>query len=399
MILSHKIQLEPNKQQIGYFKKACGTARFAYNWGLAKWQEDYKIGISHNYFSIKKLFNSIKKSQFPWAYEVSKCCSESSFSNLDAAFKNFFAKRAQFPRYKKKGIHDSFYLSNDQVRVCNNLLKIPKLSYIKMTEQLRFKGTIQSAVILRIADKWFVSISIEMSESPYTACENQEAVGVDLGIKSLATLSTGVKFEPLRALYKNEKSLKRLQRQLSRKQKSSKNRLKARMKVAKKYYRVRCLRTDYLHKLTTFLTENYRYISIENLNVAGMVQNRHLSKSISDCAFGEFKRQLEYKSKLRDNTIFIADRFFPSSKKCSCCGNIKQELSLSERVYKCEICGAAVDRDVNAALNLKQLLSTGGLSETAYANVCGDHVRPDCQCKTAMVDEAEIINMDTFIHI
>ncbi|MBF0118629.1 MAG: transposase [Desulfobacterales bacterium] len=354
IMLSHKIKLDPKKKQIEYFSKACGTARFTYNWGLAEWKRQYEEGLNPSGFGLKKEFNAIKEEKFNWVYEVTKYACQQPFINLQTAFNNFFSGTAKYPQFKKKGIHDSFYIGNDQFSIINKKVKIPKLGAVKMCECLGFSGKIMSAVISKAANQWFVSVSVKMDITPATS-ESQAVVGVDLGVKNLATLSTSEIIEGSKALSKHQNKLRHLQQSLSRKQKGSKNRYKARHKVAKLHYRISCIRQDELHKLTTKLTRDYAVIVIEDLNVKGMMSNDKLSKAISDMGFFEFKRQLNYKSLTSGSLIIEADRWFPSTKKCSKCGEINHEITLADRVYICPKCNLRIDRDLNAAINLKSL--------------------------------------------
>lgn len=354
MILAHKIKLDPTSEQETYFRKAAGTARFTFNWGLAQWQDQYKDGQKPSAYGLKKQFNVIKKQAFPWVSDVTKCAPEGAFVNLGKAFTNFFAGRARYPRFKKRGVHDSFSLSNDQFRLRETAIKIPKLGWVKMTETLRFSGKILSAVVSRVADMWFVSIGVD-AENPCEPCENQATVGVDVGIKTLATLSTGEVVENPKALRTYERRLKRLQRKLSKKTKGSKNRDKLKMRIARMHYRIRCLRQDVTHKLTTSLTQRFKVITVEDLNVAGMLKNHKLAKSISDANFSEIFRQLGYKSKLRENVLQQADRFYASSQLCSECGEKHPNLTLAVRIFECPSCGMVKDRDVNAACNLNNV--------------------------------------------
>jgi len=231
-----------------------------------------------------------------------------------------------------------------------------------MHEALRFSGEVICATISRIADKWFVSLSVKL-ESATASCENQAVVGVDLGIKSLATLSSGDVFEAPKPLKKSLKKLKRLQRGLCRRQKDSHNRYKLKQQIAKVHAKIVNIRQNSLHQLTNYLTKNFSNIAIEDLNVKGMLANKNLARAIADIGFYEFKRQLEYKSFLRGNYLLTVDKWFPSSKQCSNCGHKKTDLKLSERVYHCDSCGLERDRDLNAAINLKNVLNTGSSSE------------------------------------
>jgi len=350
-----------------YFAKACGIARFAWNWGLAKWKEAYKEGKKPNGLSLKKEFNALKETEFPWVYEVTKYASQQPFINLQRAHNAFFQKRAKYPKFKKKGIHDSFYIGGDQLIVTGKKVKIPNLGWVRLRESLRFNGKINGAVISQSAGKWFISISVATTEQP-VLCESQASVGVDLGIKTLATLSDGITIENHKPLNRQLRQLRRYQRRLSKKRKGSHNYHKAKRHVAKVHHEVSCKRSDLLHKLTAMLTSNYRKIVIEDLDISQMVKNKRLSRDILDGGWYEFRRQLSYKAELRGNKIFIADKWFASSKKCSCCGSYKKELPLSERTYRCSSCQLEMDRDLNAAKCLEQLVSTASF---AGIEACG----------------------------
>lgn len=230
-----------------------------------------------------------------------------------------------------------------------------------------YQGKITGATISRIANYWMISICVETDQKP-APCENQAAVGVDVGIQTLATFSDGNRVANQKPLAKRLKKLKRLQRQLSRKQKGSKNRDKCKEHLAKQHYKVSSARNDQLHKLTTQLTKNYRFIVIEDLDISKMLKNKHLSRRIADGGWYEFRRQLIYKAALRNNKIFLADRWYASSKKCSKCKHVKKELPLSERTYSCEHCSQSIDRDLNAALNLVELINTVSSTEI---DACG----------------------------
>jgi putative transposase len=348
--LAHTIRLYPTTKQDVFFKKACGVARVSYNYGLGKYKEILDSGNKPNVMEIKKQFNKDKKVLFPWMAETHRDANSQPFANLQSAFGKFFKKTSKFPRFKKKGIKDSFYIANDKFSVDGNKFKIPKLGWVKGSESLRFTGKIMSATVKRKANYWFVVVSV-LTEDTFTTCDNQEVVGVDLGIKTLATLSNGEQWISSSPLRNRLQKLKFLQRRLSRKVKGSTNRRKQQMKVAKLHYEISCIRKDCLNKLTTHLCKNFKVICIEDLNVGGMVKNHKLALSISDMGFGEFRRQLEYKSKIHRNEIVVVDRFFPSSKTCSFCGGW-QDIKLSDRVYRCD-CGQVIDRDLNAAINLK----------------------------------------------
>ena len=302
--LTHKVRLDPTHKQEEYFNKACGVARFTWNWALAEWDKQYRSGNKPTGLGLKKSFNAIKAAKYPWMYEVTKYAGQQPFIHLQRAFNSFFKKGSKYPRFKKKGRNDSFYIGNDHIKVEGRKIQIPKLGWVRMREDVRFSGKICAATISRTADKWFASLNVELDERPRT-CESQAGVGVDLGIRHLASLSNGERYEGPRPLKKRQRKLKRMQRQLSRKQKWSSNRNKARMKVAKIHYRISCIRQDALHKLTTHLTGNFGSIAIEDLNVRGMMKNHTMARSIADMGFHEFRRQLSYKAEMRGNYVKI----------------------------------------------------------------------------------------------
>jgi putative transposase len=299
--------------------------------------------------------------------DVTKCAPQMAIIQLGEAFKNFFAGRARFPQFRKKGRDDRFTLTNDQFDLDGCRIRIPKLGWVRMRESLRFAGKILSATISRVAERWFVSITVDTPDNPHLPkAENQGAVGVDLGVSALATLSTGETIpgpKPHKALLAR---LRRLSKSLSRKQKGSANRRKAKAKLAKLHARIAAIRQDALHKLTTDLTRRFHTIGIEDLNVRGMMANRHLAGSIADMSFFEFRRQLEYKTAMRGGQVVVADRFFASSKTCSACGHKLETMPLSVREWTCPACGVIHDRDVNAAINLKNM----AVSSTVSA--CGE---------------------------
>ncbi|MCL1997805.1 MAG: transposase [Turicibacter sp.] len=365
MIRAHKIRLKPNNNQATYFAKACGIARFAYNWGLAEWKRRYEMGEQVNERILRKSLNSIKREQFPWMYEVTKCAPQLAIkNNLNSAFRNFYrglkqGEQVGFPKFHKKGIKDSFSLSNDQFQLKEKSVQIPNLGWVRLAEELRFEGKIMGATVSRTADKWFIAIQVEMPNEPIPKRESQ-AVGVDLGVKVLATLSEGTSITGSKASRKYEKQLRHINQSFSRKtgakkgEKKSSNFVKTKRKLSRLYAKMANLRNDGTHKLTTMLVQNYTLIGIEDLNVKGMMSNHKLARSVADMSFFEFRRQLEYKALTAGTQIIVADRWFPSSKTCSACGIVKtkDELTLSMRTYECS-CGFVCDRDVNAAINLR----------------------------------------------
>lgn len=374
MLIAHRITLDLNNAQATYMARAAGTARFAYNWALAEWQRQYETHKADpsqpkpSQAALCRQLNAIKRERFPWMLEVTKNAPQMAIIQLGQAFQNFFAGRARYPQFRKKNVHDRFTLTNDQFDIDGCRIRIPNLGWVRMRESLRFAGKLMSATVSRVADRWFVSIAVDTSDSSHLPkAENQGAVGVDLGVSALATLSTGAPPilgpKPHKALLDR---LRRLSRSLNRKQKGSANRKKAKVKLAKLHARIAYIRSDALHKLTTHLTRRFHTIGIENLNVRGMVRNRPLARSIADMGFFEFRRQLEYKAEMRGGTVVVADRWFASSKTCSACGHKLDALPLSVREWTCPVCGVVHDRDANAAMNLKNM----AVSSTVSA--CGE---------------------------
>ncbi len=379
MLIAHKITLDLNNCQATYMARAAGTARFAYNWALAEWKRQYEAWKLDSKLpkpsqaALRRQLNAIKHEQFPWMLEVTKNAPQMAIIQLGDAFKNFFAGRAKYPQFRKKGQHDRFSLSNDQFSVEGSRIRIPHLGWVRMREALRFTGKVMSATISRVADRWFVSITVEIPDTSHLPpAKNQGAVGVDLGIAALATLSTGESIpgpKPHKALLGR---LQRLSRSLSRKLKGSANRKKAKEKLARLHAKISNIRKDALHQLTTALTRRFHTIGIEDLNVKGMVKNRCLARSISDMGFFEFRRQLHYKAAMRGGQVVVAERWFASSKTCSACGHKLESLPLSVRQWKCPECGANHDRDVNAAINLKQVAESaaGGCQHIQSMTEC-----------------------------
>ena len=375
MIRVHKIRLYPNGRQATLLIKSCGVARFAYNWALAEWKRQYEAGEKPNEAKLRKQLNAMKREQFPWMSEVSKNAPQQAIKNLGTAFNHAFSrlKRGEkpgFPRFKRKGIRDGFRADNgpsqavpNAVKVDGQRIQLAVIGWVRMAEPVRFDGAIRSATVSKEADQWQVALAIETTEvlQPGTV---QSVVGVDLGIKALATLSNGEVHEGPKAHRQLLRRIQQQSRSLSRKQKGSVNRAKAKTKLARLHLRVAHLRKDALHKLTTRLATGFSVIGIEDLNVKGMVKNRCLARSVSDAGFFEFRRQLGYKAAMTGAKVILADRWFPSSKTCSQCGAI-HDMPLSKRMFSCE-CGNKMDRDLNAAINLRNY----AVSSTVSA--CGE---------------------------
>jgi len=363
MVKAHKIRLNPTPEQEVYFRKACGVARFVFNWGLAEWKRhkaEYP-GQEHGVMAIKKDFNALKAEQFPWVYEVAKDVAEGAFTNLAAAFKNYYdskngkrqGARVGFPKFKsKKNKRQSFRLNNDKMHLADHALNVPKLGWVNMAESLRFSGKIMGAVVSKEADRWFVSVCVEMDETEPIRFP-QPSIGIDVGVNTLATLSDGRRYENQVLLRSELNHLKRLNRRLSRRQVGSHRWYKAKDQLSRFHQQIANRRADDLHKMTTEIASAYEVVGIEDLNVAGMLRNHRLALSLADASFGEVRRQLTYKSKWFGGRVVTVDRFFPSSRLCSSCYTINHELELEDREWICRNCGAHHDRDFNASVNIE----------------------------------------------
>lgn len=363
MLLSFKTELKPNNKQVTLFRQHCGVARHAYNFGNAIIQEALQLREADKTIKIpsaidlhKRLVAEIKPAN-PWYYQSSKASPQQALAEVRTAWDRCFKKVSKQPRFKKKGkSKDSFYLeqgtkakpgiSNDGKRV-----KLPKIGWVRLHEPLPITAT-HNCVISRTADKWFIAIKYEIEQPPVPL--NRPSIGVDIGIKELAVTSDGKVFVNPKAYRKMSKRMKRLQRSVSRKVKSSKNRTKAIRKLAKLHSRVSFIRKDAIHKLTNYLAKNHSVIKIEDLSIKAFLKNHKLAGAIADCGMYEFKRQLEYKTEKFSSQLVLVDRFFPSSQICSNCGNHRHKMPLKNRVYECPDCGYKADRDLNAAKNIER---------------------------------------------
>ena len=334
----HRIRLYPTKEQEEKIKQSCGVARFSYNWGLQRWSERVANGEKPNVYQIRKELNAIKREQFPWMLDVTKCAPMEALLNLGKAFDAFFKKKSRWPKYKKKGAcRDSFSigLEGGNFTLDGTSLKIPKITKIRMAEPVRFNGRATFITILRVADRWYAVVRVELQDQSTTINENQVGcVGIDLGFTTFATLSTGEKVEHPRYLRNSLGRIKRCNRELRRKLKGSKNEIKARIRLGRCYARVANQRNSFLHKLTTEISRKFDTVVIENLNVSGLAKTMQFGQSINDSGFSNFRRMLSYKVK----NLVVADRFFPSSKICSSCGLKNKTLKLSERHWICVWC-------------------------------------------------------------
>ena len=357
MLLAHKIELRPTTEQAEYLDKACGSRRHCYNQLLAHFKQE---GIKWSKSAAYQYYIKTIRAKFPWYREVSGRVTRNAIDDLDNAFKHFFRRvklgeKPGFPTFKKKDINDSFALrESEKFDINGRLLRIEKLkTKIEMRQKLRFSGKEKQVSISKCAGKYFASVLIDTEDYNPKDINRQKSVGVDFGIKELAVLSTGEVVKANQKLKSNLKRLAKLNRSLAKKKISSNKRAKTKLKIQKLHFRISKQRKAVLHELSDYLTTNFYLITIEDLNVRGMIKNPCLAGAISDAGFGTLRQMIEYKAKLRNCTIIVADRWFPSSKTCSTCGKIKQDLTLNDRIYRCD-CGLEIDRDLNAAINLNQ---------------------------------------------
>lgn len=377
MLLVHKIALDPNNKQKTYFKKASGVARFSYNWALSEWQKQYQNGEKPNEAKLRRQLNAIKKDQFPWMQEITKVAPQQAIKNLGNAFMRFFQHQGKYPRFKKKGIHDSFRADNGPtqkgdhaVHIQNKKIQLPKIGWIRLTEGVRYEGQIKSVTVSRRANRWYAAIAVETNQLLQTR-KNHASVGIDLGIKTYVQLSSGQSYPGAKAHTQKLQKLRRFSRQLSKKNKGSNNFAKAKNKLAKLHATITHIRQDAIHKITTDIILNHNKICIEDLNISGMIRNRKLSRSIMDQSFFEFRRQLEYKASLYQTEIIIADPFFASSKLCHTCKNKHEQLTLQDRHWTCAYCSMHHDRDLNAAINLENYILEKNTVSSIGINACG----------------------------
>ena len=388
-----KVALDPSPAQEKRLLSHAGGARFAYNAGLAHVKAALDAGEQPNlsFYSLRKWWNSVKDELAVgdggviWWRENSKEAYSYGLESLSKGLSNWWksrkgdrkGRRVGFPKFKAKDKAAPRFAYTaggfGLIKGDPKAMRLPKIGRVHCMENVAER--VNGAKVLRMtisqrAGRWYASLTVERDDKPAAEPPKGGAVGVDLGVKTLATLSDGTVIENPRYLRKSERKLKKAQRELSRKTRGSNRRNKAKATVARIHARVANQRQDAMHKLTTWLTNKYSDISIEDLHVAGMVKNRHLAKSISDAAFGEFRRQLEYKVARTGARLHVVDRWYRSSQTCSKCGSVKAKLSLAERTYRCDSCGLTMDRDLNAAINI---LVAGSAPETLNAR--GEDVR------------------------
>jgi len=382
MIKTYKVMLLPNNKQRTKLFECAGVARWAYNFALATQQENHKNGgkfLSDG--ELRKRLTELKKQkEYDWLNKYSNNITKQAIKDACQSYKNFFEGRTKFPKFKsKKRSRPSFYVDTAKIKITDTHVKLEKLTtskksnkqklnYIKLAEKCRIPiGNNTKYSNPRVTFdglNWWLSIGVEEVETKHQ--NYTEGIGIDLGVEKLATCSNGIAYKNINKTYKIkklEKRKKRLQRKVSNKYekgkegnryKKTKNIVKLEKQLRKLNQRLTNIRHNYLHQITAdIIRRKPSFITVEDLNVMGMMKNKNLAKAIQEQCFYEFYRQLKYKSEWNNIKFIVADRYFPSSKKCSCCGTYKKDLKLSDREYVCENCSSVLDRDYNASLNLK----------------------------------------------
>jgi putative transposase len=378
---AYRFALDPTPRQQRTLASHAGAARLAYNWGLYLVQERLEqrragedVEVPWTLPALRREWNRAKHEVAPWWAENSKEAYSSGLDGLARALKNWADSRAgrrkgrpvRFPHRKRKGrCRDACRFTTGAIKVLPDRkhVRLPRIGILKTHESTRKlarrleHGTarILAATITRTADRWFVSFTVEVQRTTPASHGHDTVVGVDVGVRHLATLSTETIIPNPRALERSLRKLRRLNRQLARRKPSSKRRRQTRRRLARVHARAANLRRDALHKLTTTLATQHATVVVEQLNLAGLVQNRHLARALADTGLAEMRRQLTYKTSWYGSQLVVADRFYPSSKTCSACGWVKAKLTVAERTFSCDTCGLLLDRDLNAARNLATL--------------------------------------------
>lgn len=378
MILGHTIALDTTAAQEAHFRRACGVARYAYNWGLQRWKDMHAAGEKPSAQKIKAQWNAHRKAELPWTYEVTKSASGQAILDLGTAFTNFFRdvkkpkgqRRFRFPKFKSKRSDNGFALWNDQFQIVGSRVRIPHVGWVRMFEPLRFEGKVVAGRISRIGTRWHISVQVDVGERQLSPAAG-DSVGIDLGVSSLMTLSRPLPDgrteianpKARRSLMRRQKKLaRRISRQeLVRRKanaKTSRRQMVRRDRLRKLHCRIANIRKDAIHKATTEIVKAFSVVVLEDLNVSGMAKNHRLAGSILDASFREIRRQIEYKVAMRGGRVIVVDRFFPSSKTCSECGSVVDKLPLHRREWDCPDCGAHHKRDGNAAKVLELVGAT-----------------------------------------
>lgn len=378
---AYKTELKLNKRQRTLCRKHAGCARFAYNWGLRRKIAQYQqTGKSPNAITLHRELNQLKSTDFPWMYEVSKCAPQEALRNLDRAFAHFYRRLKSgdppgFPKFKSRKRGSRSFRLTGRIRVYPHVIQLPRLGRLRLKEQNYLPSEtdqvhILSATLSEQAGRWFVSLLVR--EALVVPENRGPVVGVDLGLHRLAVVSDGTVHENPRVLFRFERKLRRVQRSLARKKRGSRNRMRTVRRLQRLHRRITNIRRDALHKVTSMLARTKSVIVVEDLNVAGMKRHPQLAKAVADVGFFEFRRQLIYKTRWYGSQLLVAPRFYPSSKQCSQCGEIKEHLALSARVFVCNRCGVNLDRDVNASYNLVKVAVSCTETLNAWREAGGD---------------------------
>ena len=389
-ILAHKIALNPTRSQERLLLEHVGYARFGANRAIEDFREGLDDGEWRNDKTLRPRWNARKAELAPWATHLSQNAAKNAIRNVGKAVSRWGeyrralregrpARYIGFPRWRKRGVHDSYQADNGRgtVRVCGRSVRLPRIGRVKMREELRFEGEITTVVVSNDGIRWYAAIGVDTKTAPPPKRQG-EAVGIDMGVRTLATLSDGTVIENPKALASALSALRSLDKAIARSRNThGHNRRSARRqrmyeRRRRVHARVTHLRNDFQHKATTAIAKRYARIGVETLNISGMIRNRRLSRAIADAGLGSFISMLEYKSELHGAEIAKIDRWYASSKVCSGCGNKKAVLSLSMREYRCHACGLVMDRDENAAKNIE----TEAARSADSLNGRGDDVRP-----------------------
>ena len=365
MVKVYKYKLNPNKTQETAMNQFLGSTRFIYNWGLNRKSEQYKLnGTSPNYNALAKELTLLKQTDgYTWLQDVPIDALQQSLRNLENAFTRFFREHKGYPKFKSKKDNYSSYkvIKSVHFDFTNWKVKLPKLGWVNLCKnhifnQLNSKqGTV--TVSKDCCGTYWCSVVVDDMQGKPSKAKMVEstAVGIDLGIKDFAILSDGTKFSNPKYYERSQKKLAKLQRQFAKSEKYSHRHELLRIKIAKVYRSITNQQNDMLHKLSTYLINSYDNICLEDLNVEGMMQNHHLAKSIQSVSWSTFVNMLSYKSEWKGKNVIFIGRYEPSSKLCHNCGHINRDLKLSDREWTCPICGEHLDRDINAAINIRHI--------------------------------------------
>ena len=356
---TQKIALNPNNKQSTLMSQHAGYVRVAFNFALSSFKAGLDTDEWRDYREIKREFNAVKREKLPWCSELSQNASKNAIHNLGDAVTRWKKGQNKFPVYKRRSGKCSYQADNGEgtVEVYKKRIHLPKIGWIRMREELQWTGEITKVVVSKHNNKWLASITVRRLDSNNYKHQpplfnEKEAIGIDVGINTLATCSNGDTYENPRPLKRYERKLARANRRLSRRQKGSQNWYKAKALLSAVHTRIGNIREDAHHQATIRIVRKASAIGIETLKVTNMLKNRKLAKALSDSALGGFLAKLKYKAARRGIPITEAPQFFASSKTCSNCGHKKAALDLSERTYHCSECGFEYDRDLNAAINL-----------------------------------------------